>query len=102
MHFQIGDDLKTAKNDQLFIKNCQDIALTIFTEFKIWLIHNCQTEEDQLNFKITTALSLFNAFKILSMMEICVTNNNRLKIHPRGMATFKKHDYDAIHAKYLL
>ena len=67
-----------------------DIALTLLTGFKIWLVHNCQTEEDHLNIKIVTALLLYNACTLLNIMEICVRNNNKLKIHPRGMATFKK------------
>ena len=90
MHLQIGDDLRTVHNAQLVYSNRQDIALTLLTGFKIWLAHNCQTEEDHLNIKIVTALLLYNACTLLNMMEICVTNNNKLKIHPRGMATFKK------------
>ena len=90
MHLQIGDDLRTVHNAQLVYSNRQDIALTLLTGFKIWLVHNCQTEEDHLNIKIVTALLLYNACTLLNMMEICVTNNNKLKIHPRGMATFKK------------
>ena len=87
MHLQIGDDLRTVHNNaQLVYLNCQD-------RFKIWLVHNCQTEEDHLNIDTVTALLLYNACTLLKMMEICVTNNNKLKIHPRGMATFqKKHD----------
>ena len=94
MHLQIGDDLRTVHNAQLVYSNRQDIALTLLTGFKIWLVHNCQTEEDHLNIKIVTALLLYNACTLLNMMEICVTNNNKLKIHPRGMATFflKKKD----------
>ena len=91
MHLQIGDDLRTVQTDQLVYSNCQDKALTPFTEFNIWLVHNCQTEEDHLqNIKIVTALLLYNAYKLLGMMEICVTNNNKLKIQSRGMAIFKK------------
>ena len=92
MHLQIGDDLRTVHNAQLVYSNRQDIALTLLTGFKIWLVHNCQTEEDHLNIKIVTALLLYNACTLLNMMEICVTNNNKLKIHPRGMATFKKNE----------
>ena len=36
-----------------------------------------------------SALLLYNAYTLLSM-EICVTNNYKLKIHPNGIATFKK------------
>ena len=90
MHLQIGDDLRTVHNAQLVYSNRQDIALTLLRGFKIWLVHNCQTEEDHLNIKIVTALLLYNACTLLNMMEICVTNNNKLKIQPRGMATFKK------------
>ena len=90
MHLQIGDYLRTVRNAQLVYSNCQDIALTLFTGFNIWLVHNGQTEEDHLIIKIVTALLLYNACTLLNMMEICVTNNNKLKIHPRGMATFKK------------
>ena len=93
MHLQIGKDLRAVHNDQLVYSNCQDIALTLLTRFKIWLVHNCQTEEDHLNIKIVTALLLYNACTLLNMMEICVTNNNKLKIHPRGMATFKKNSW---------
>ena len=78
------------QNDQLDYWNCQDIALTLLTRFKIWLVHNCQTEEDHLNIKIVTALLLYNACTLLNMMEMCVTNNNKLKIHPMEMETFKK------------
>ena len=78
-------------NDQLVNSNCQNIALTLFfARFKIWLLHKCHIEEDYLNIKIVTALLLDNACTLLNMMEICVTNNNKLKIHPRGMATFLK------------
>ena len=56
MHLQIGDDLSTVHNAQLVYWNCQDIALTLLTGFKIWLAHNCQTEEDHLNIKIVTAV----------------------------------------------
>ena len=87
MPLQIGDNLRTVQNAQLVYSNRQDIALTLLTRFKIWLVHNCQTEEDHLNIKIVTALLLYNACTLLNMMEICVTNNNKLKIHPRGMAT---------------
>ena len=87
---QIGDDLRTVHNAQLVYSNRQDIALTLLTGFKIWLVHNCQTEEDDLNIKIVTALLLYNACTLLNMTEICVTNNNKLKIHSKGMATFKK------------
>ena len=90
MHLQFGDDLRTIHNDQLVNLNRQDIAMTLLSGFNIWLVHNCQTEEDHLNIKIVTALLLYNACTLLNMMEICVTNNNKLKIHPRGMATFKK------------
>ena len=74
MHLQIGDDLRTVHNAQLVYSNRQDIALTLLTGFKIWLVHNCQTEEDHLNIKIVTALLLYNACTLLNMMEICVTN----------------------------
>ena len=52
MHLQIGDDddLRTVHNAQLVYSNCQDIALTLLTGFKIWLVHNCQTEEDHLKY----------------------------------------------------
>ena len=89
MHLQIGDDLRTVHNAQLVYLNHQDIALTLFTRFKIRPVHNCQTEEDHLNIKIVTALLLYNASTLLNMMEICVTNNNKLEIHPRRMAIFK-------------
>ena len=72
MHLQIGDDLRTVHNAQL------DYLLT---GFKIWLVHNCQTEEDHQNIKIVTALLLYNACTLLNMMEICVMD-------PRGKATF--------------
>ena len=52
--------------------------------------HNSPTAEDHLNIKTVTALLLYNARTLLKLMEICVTNNNKIKIHPRGMATFKK------------
>ena len=90
MHLQIGDNRRTVHNDQLVYLNPQDIALTLLTGFKIWLVHSCKMEEDQLNIKIVTALLLYNACTLLNMMEICVMNNNKLKIHPRVMATFKK------------
>ena len=86
---KIGDDLRTIYA-QLVYSNRQDIALTLLTGFKVWLAHNCQTEEDHINIKIVTALLLYNAYTLHNMMEICVTNNNKLKIHPRGMATLKK------------
>ena len=87
---KIGDDLRTDHNAQLGYSNCQDIALTLFTGFKIWLVHNCQMEEDHPNIKIVIALLLCNTCTLLNMMKICVTNNNKLKIHPRGMETFYK------------
>ena len=47
---------------------------------KIWLVHNCETEEDNLNMKIVIALLFtYNACTLINMMEICVTNNNKLK-----------------------
>ena len=49
--------------------------------FTIWLVHNCQIEEDHQNIKIVTALLLFNACTLLNMIEMCVMNNNKLKIH---------------------
>ena len=55
MQLQIGDDLRTVQNYQLVYLNRQDIALTLFTRFNIWLVHNCQTEEHHLNIKIVTA-----------------------------------------------
>ena len=82
MHAQIGDNLRTVYNDQLVYSNRQDIALTLFTGFKIWLVNNCQTEEDHLNNKIVTAFLLYSDCTLLDMMEIYVTNNNKLKIHP--------------------
>ena len=83
----LRDNLRTVHNDQLVYSNCQDIALILLTGFKIWLVHNCQTEEDHLSIKIDTAVLLYNACTLLNM--ICVNNNNKLKIHTRGMATFK-------------
>ena len=56
MHLQIGDDLRTIHNAQLVYLNRQDVALTLFTGFKIWPVHNCKTEENHLNNKIVTAL----------------------------------------------
>ena len=77
MHLQIGDDLRTVHNDQLVYSNGQDIALTLLTRFKIWLVYNCQMEEDHLNIKsVTAALLLYNACTLLKMIEICVTNKN--------------------------
>ena len=73
-----GDDLRTVHNDQLVYLNHQDIALTLVTQFKIWLI---QTKEKDLSIKIVTALLLYNSCTLLNMMEICVTNNNTLTIH---------------------
>ena len=49
MNLQIGDDVRTVHNDQLVCLNPQDMALTLFTRFKIWPVHNCQTEGDQIN-----------------------------------------------------
>ena len=86
-HLQIGDDLRTALNDQLVYSNRQDIPLTLVTGFKIWLVYNCQTEEDHQNIKIVTALLLYNACTLINIMEICVMNKNNFKIHSRGMAT---------------
>ena len=76
----MGDDLRTVHNDQLVYSNHQDIALTHPTRFKIWLIHNCQMEEDYINIKIVTALLMYNACTLLNIMEISATNNNKLKI----------------------
>ena len=90
MHLQIGDHLSTVYNDQLFYLNRQDIGLTLFTGFKIWLVHNCQIKEDHLNINIFTALLCYNACTLLNMVETSVANNNKLKIQPRGMATFRK------------
>ena len=49
MNLQIGEDQRTVYNDQLVYLKCQDITLTLLTRFKIWLVDNCQTEEDHLN-----------------------------------------------------
>ena len=88
---QIADDQRTCHNAQLVYLNYQDIALTLLTRFKIWLVHNCQLEEDHLIIKICTALLLYNACMLLNIIGIlCVANNNKLKNHPRGMATFQK------------
>ena len=55
---------------------------------------NFQTEEyHHLHIKIFTALFFYNGCTLLNMMEICVANNNKCKIHPRGMATLKKHTH---------
>ena len=70
MHLQIGDDLRNVQNDQLVHSNCQDIALTFLTGFKIWLVHNCQTEEDHLNIKIVTAL-LLPAYYLIYNGNMC-------------------------------
>ena len=67
--------------------NCQHIALTFF---KIWLVHNSPKEKDHLNINIVTAQLLYNACTLLNTMEISVTNNNKLKIHPSEMANLKK------------
>ena len=83
---QIGNDLRTIHNDQLVYLNFQDIALTLLTKFKVWLVHNCQVKEDHLNIKIVTALLFYIACTLLDKMDICVMNNNKLKIHPRKMA----------------
>ena len=45
MNLQIGDDLRIVRNDKLVYLNHQDIALTLLSGFKLWLVHNCQTEE---------------------------------------------------------
>ena len=65
------------------------MTLTPLTGFKIRLVHNCQMEEDHLNVSIVTALLLYNAFTLLDIMEICVTDHKQLKIYSCGMATFK-------------
>ena len=99
MHLKIGDDLNTAHNDQLVYSNCQDITLTLFTEFKIWLVNNCQKEEAHLNNKIDTCT-------LLNILEICVMNNKKLNIHLRVIAIFKKSDmlveYSTMVAEMLL
>ena len=87
MDLQIGDNLSTVHDDQLVYSNRQVTALTTLTGFKIWLVHNCQMEEHNINIKIVTALLVYNACTLLNMMKICVKNNTKLKIHPRGMAT---------------
>ena len=69
MHLQIGGNLRTVHNDQLVYSNRQDIQSTLFTGFKIWLVHNCNTGEDHLNIKISTALLLYNACTLLNMMK---------------------------------
>ena len=85
--------LRTVYNVQQVYLICQDIALTLFTGFNIWLVYNCQTEEDHLNITIVKALLLYNVCTLLKMMEICVTNSNKLKkIHPREMTTFKQNE----------
>ena len=89
MHLQIGEDLRTVYNDQLIYSNRQDIALTLLTIFKIWLVHKCQTEEDHLSIKTVTALLFYNACTFIKMLKICVTNSNKLKSNPKGMVTFK-------------
>ena len=80
--------------------NFKNIALTLFTGIKIWMVHNCQMEEDHLYIKIVTALLLNNACKSLNLMEVCVRNNNKLKIHSKGMATFKKNNPKTIKYKF--
>ena len=60
MHLQIGDNLRTIHNDQLVYLNCQDVALILYMGFTLFI-----------------------------MMEICVTDNSKLKINPRGMANLK-------------
>ena len=97
MQWQIGDDLMTVHNDQLVYSNCQDFTLTLFSRFKIWLIHNWQTEENHIIIKTVTALLLHNAGILLKMMEICVTNKNKLNIHPWWMATFKNKVWKILH-----
>ena len=69
---QIGDDQRTVHNHHLVYSNCQDIALTLFTRFKIWQVHNSETEEDHLNIKIVTALLLCNTCTLLNVMK-CVS-----------------------------
>ena len=76
MHWQIRDNLRTAYNDQLVYLHCQDIALTLFPRFKIWLVHNCQAEEEHLRIEIVTALLFYNACTLINMTKICVMNNN--------------------------
>ena len=75
MHLQIGDDLRTFNNAQLVYSNCEDIAPTLLTGFKIWLVHNCQAEGEQLNIKSITAPLLYNVCTLLYMMELYVTKN---------------------------
>ena len=41
-------------------------------------------EIDHLNINIFTGLLLNNVCTLLNIMEICVTNNDKLNIHPRG------------------
>ena len=79
MHLEIGDDLRTVHNAQLVYLNVQDIPLPLFTGFKIWLVHSCH-----LIIKIATALLKYNACILFNMTELCVTDNNKLKIHPWG------------------
>ena len=50
---------------------------------------SCQMEEDHLYIKMVTALLLYNAYILLNMMEIHVTNNNELKVHARGIVALK-------------
>ena len=90
IYSQIGDNLWTIHNDQLVFSNRKDIVLTHLARFNIWLVQNCQTEEDHLSIKIVTGLLLYNASELLNMNEICLMSKNKLKIHLRGMATLKK------------
>ena len=87
---KIRNDLRTVNDVQLVYSNHQDIALTLFTEFNIRLVYKCQIEEYHQTIKIVRALLLYNACTLPKMMDTYVTNNNKLKIYPRGMATFKK------------
>ena len=82
-------NLKTVHYGQLVYPNHQDVVLTLFSGFKIWLV-NCQMEKDDLNIKIVTATLLYNVCTLIDMMGICVTNNNKPMIHPKRMATYKK------------
>ena len=51
-------------------------------------------EKDHLKIKIVAAILLYNACKLLNMMEICVTDNNKLKIIFQIGAVCEKFSFD--------
>ena len=79
---------------QLVHLNCQDMCYDSSNWMMLLAGSGLKMEVKQLKIEIVTALLICNASTLLCCLEMCKLIINKLKMHPIGMATFKKEEVE--------